>query len=121
MSAKIPFCPSQRLECQAFTTHSYVCMFTQLIVGVNIWICVLDYLNKTQDSRPYDLMCSETDFTKANFHPTKGILNSSSYCCCPPDDHLQEACPHFDTEPPTPKNEKHRVGNPEELPLSLQF
>ena len=30
MSAKIPFCPSQRLECQAFTTHSYACMFTQL-------------------------------------------------------------------------------------------
>ena len=38
-------------------------------------------------------MCSETNFTQAkcNFHPTTGIPNSSSYCCCPPDDHLQEA------------------------------
>ena len=26
-----------------------------------------------------------------NFHVTTGIPNSSSYCCCPPDDHLQEA------------------------------
>ena len=24
-----------------------------LFVGVNIWICVLDYLNKTQDSRSF--------------------------------------------------------------------
>ena len=30
MSAKIRFCPSERLECQAFTTHSYICMFTHL-------------------------------------------------------------------------------------------
>ena len=42
-------------------------------------------------------MCSETDFTqeKVNFHATTGIPNSSSYCCCPPDDHLQEAGPSF--------------------------
>ena len=32
---------------------------------------------------------------KGNFHPTTGIPNSSSYLCCPPDDHLQEADPHF--------------------------
>ena len=25
----------------------------QTFVGVNIWICVLDYLNKTQDSRSF--------------------------------------------------------------------
>ena len=45
----------------------------------------------------YDYMCSETDFTqeKVNFHATSGIPNSSSYCCCPPDDHLQEAGPSF--------------------------
>ena len=43
----------------------------------------------------YDYMCSETDFTqeKVNFHATIGIPNSTSYCCCPPDDHLQEAGP----------------------------
>ena len=42
-------------------------------------------------------MCSETDITqeKVNFHPSTGILNSSSYCCCPPDYHLQEASPSF--------------------------
>ena len=42
-------------------------------------------------------MCSETYFTqeKVNFHATTGIPNSSSYCCCPPDDHLQEAGPSF--------------------------
>ena len=40
---------------------------------------------------------SETDFTqeKVNFYPTTGIPNSFSYCCCPPDDHLQEAGPSF--------------------------
>ena len=40
-------------------------------------------------------MCSETDFTqeKVNFHATSGIPNSSSYCWCPTDDHLQEAGP----------------------------
>ena len=43
----------------------------------------------------YDYMCSETDFTpeKVDFHANTGIPNSSSYCCCPPDDHLQEAGP----------------------------
>ena len=37
-------------------------------------------------------MCSETDITeeKVNFHATTGIPNSSSYCRCPSDDHLQE-------------------------------
>ena len=46
----------------------------------------------------YEYLCSETDFTlleKVNFHATTGILNFSSYCCCPPDDHLQEAGPSF--------------------------
>ena len=45
----------------------------------------------------YDSRFSETDFTqeKVNFHVTTGIPNSSSYCCCPPDDHLQEASPSF--------------------------
>ena len=45
----------------------------------------------------YNSMCSEKDFTqeKVNFHATTGIPNSSSYCCCPPDDHLQEAGPSF--------------------------
>ena len=45
----------------------------------------------------YDYVCSETDFTqeKVNFHPTTGIPNSSSYCCCPPDHHVQEAGPSF--------------------------
>ena len=40
-------------------------------------------------------MCSDTDFTqeKVNFHLTTGIPNFSSYCCCPPDDHLQKAGP----------------------------
>ena len=40
-------------------------------------------------------MCSETDFTqeKVNIHVTTGIPNSPFYCCCPPDDHLQEAGP----------------------------
>ena len=43
----------------------------------------------------YDSMCSKKDFTqeKVNFHATTGIPNYSSYCCCPPDDHLQEAGP----------------------------
>ena len=43
----------------------------------------------------YDFMCSETDFAqeKVNFHANTGIPNSSSYCCRPPDDHLQEAGP----------------------------
>ena len=45
----------------------------------------------------YDYMCSETEFTqeKVNFHATSRIPNSSSHCCCPPDDHLQEAGPSF--------------------------
>ena len=45
----------------------------------------------------YDSTCSETDFTQEefNFHATTGIPNSSSYCCCPPDHHLQEAGPSF--------------------------
>ena len=32
---------------------------------------------------------------KVNFHPTTAIPNSSSYCCGPPDDHLQETGPSF--------------------------
>ena len=32
---------------------------------------------------------------KSQFHPTSGISNSPSYCCCPPDYHLQEASPSF--------------------------
>ena len=42
-------------------------------------------------------MCSETDFTqeKVNFHAITGIPNSSTYCCCPLDHHLQEAGPSF--------------------------
>ena len=32
---------------------------------------------------------------KSIFHATTGIPNSSSYCCCPLDDHLQEAGPSF--------------------------
>ena len=43
----------------------------------------------------YDYMCSETDFTKVNSHATTEIPNSSSYCCCPLDDHLHEAGPSF--------------------------
>ena len=45
----------------------------------------------------YDYICSETYFTqeKVNFHATTGIPNSSSYYCCPPDDHLP-ARPNFD-------------------------
>ena len=37
------------------------------------------------------------DFTqvKVNFHATTGIPNSSSYCCCLPDDYLQEASPSY--------------------------
>ena len=37
------------------------------------------------------LVCSETDFTqeKGNFHPTTGIPNFSSHCCCPPDHHFE--------------------------------
>ena len=40
-------------------------------------------------------MCSETDFIqeKVKFHSTTGIPNSSPYCCCPRDDHLQEPGP----------------------------
>ena len=43
----------------------------------------------------YDYMCSETDFTQGtvNFHATTEIPDSSPNCCCPPDDHLQEAGP----------------------------
>ena len=53
---------------------------------VGVWLCV-----STQTMN----MCSVTDFTqeKGNFHPTTGIPHSSSYCCCPPDDHLQESGP----------------------------
>ena len=48
---------------------------------------------------------SKTDFTqeKVNFHATTGIPNSSSYCYCPSDDHLQEA-PHFDNHEKGMKN-----------------
>ena len=43
-------------------------------------------------------MCSKKDFTqeKVNFHATTGIPNYSSYGCCHPDDHLQEAGPPDD-------------------------
>ena len=43
----------------------------------------------------YDYMSSEAYFTqeKVDFHATTEIPNSSSYCCCPPDDNLQVSGP----------------------------
>ena len=40
--------------CACVCACAFSCVIVQvLIVGVYIWICVLDYLNKTQDSRSF--------------------------------------------------------------------
>ena len=57
---------------------------SKAITGLICWLHVYLMCKIVQDSARFYTR-------KVNFHATSGIPNSSSYCCYPPDDHLQEA------------------------------